>query len=114
MQIRIGDRTLTAKLADNSSARALKDLLSQGPVTIAMSDYASMEKVGNLGTTLPTNDEQISTAAGHLILYQGDKFVIYYDTNSWSLTRLGWVEGVSADELKQILGSGDVTVLELP
>ncbi len=62
---------MTATLADNSSAGALKDLLKKGPVTINMSDYGNFEKVGPLGTTLPRNDEQITTSAGDIILYQG-------------------------------------------
>ncbi|MDO4887650.1 MAG: cyclophilin-like fold protein [Actinomycetaceae bacterium] len=115
MHITVGERTLTATLADNSSAEALKDLLEKGPLTIDMRDYDGMEKVGDLGQRLPTNDERISTEAGDLILYQGRNFVIYYDSNSWQLTRLGTIEGVSAQELRQILGNGDVTVtLELP
>ncbi len=110
MYIKIGDNTLTAELADNSSADALKEMLSEGSVTIEMSDYANFEKVGDLGKSLPRNDEQITTEAGDLILYQGNSFVIYYDTNSWNFTRLGKIKDVSADELKNILGDGDVTV----
>lgn len=63
MKITAGDTTFTASLADNSSAEALKELLAQGPLTINMSDYADMEKVGPIGTDLPRNDEQISTGA---------------------------------------------------
>ncbi len=110
MYIKIGDNTLTAELADNSSADALKEMLSEGSVTIEMSDYANFEKVGDLGKSLPRNDEQITTEAGDLILYQGNNFVIYYDTNSWNFTRLGKIKDVSADELKNILGDGDVTI----
>lgn len=115
MKIQIGDDTLTAELADNSSVEALLGLLQEGPVTIHMSDYAGMEKVGPLPQSLPRNDEQISTDAGDLILYQGSSFVIYYGPNSWNLTRLGKVTGVTAQELREILGSGDVTaMLSLP
>ncbi len=110
MYIKIGDNTLTAELADNSSADALKEMLSEGSVTIEMSDYANFEKVGDLGKSLPRNDEQITTEAGDLILYQGNSFVIYYDTNSWNFTRLGKIKDVSADELRDILGDSDVTV----
>ncbi len=110
MYIKIGDNTLTAELADNSSADALKEMLSEGSITIEMSDYANFEKVGDLGKSLPRNDEQITTEAGDLILYQGNSFVIYYDTNSWNFTRLGKIKDISADELKNILGDGDVTV----
>ena len=80
-----------------------------------MEDYSNFEKVGDLPQSLPTNDEQIDTDAGDLILYQGNRFVIYYDKNSWDFTRLGHVEGISKSELQELLGDGDVTVtLRLP
>ena len=61
------------------------------------------------------NDEQITTEAGDLILYQGNSFVIYYAPNSWNFTRLGKINDVSEEELREILGDGDVTVtLSLP
>ncbi len=110
MYIEIGNTILTAELADNSSANALKEMLAEGSITIEMSDYANFEKVGDLGKSLPRNDEQITTEAGDLILYQGNSFVIYYDTNSWNFTRLGKIKDVSADELRDILGDEDVTV----
>ena len=110
MKITAGDTTFTATLADNSSVEALKELLAEGPLTINMSDYAGMEKVGPIGTDLPRNDEQISTGAGDIILYQGNSLVIYYDTNSWNFTRIGKIEGVTGEELLDAFGSGDVTV----
>lgn len=115
LNIQIGEHLLTAELADNSSADALLELLADGPITIEMNDYANMEKVGTLPQSLPRNDEQISTDAGDLILYQGNSFVIYYDTNSWSLTRLGKINNATKQELQDILGSGSVTaVLSVP
>ncbi len=110
MKLQIGNTVLTAVLAENDSARALAELLRQGPLTIAMEDYGRMEKVGDLGTSLPRCDESITTSAGDLILYQGSSFVIYYAQNSWSLTRLGRIQDVTADGLREILGNGDVTV----
>jgi len=115
MNIQIGDTVLTATLADNSSADALKEALSAGPITINMRDYGSMEKVGSLGMDLPRNDQQITTEAGDMILYQGNAFVIYYAPNSWNFTRLGKIDHVTAGELREILGSGNVTItLSLP
>ena len=72
MNIQIGDNLLTATLVENSSTSALKELLSKGPISINMRDYGSMEKVGLLGMNLPTNDQQITTEAGDIILYQGN------------------------------------------
>lgn len=110
VSITAGEKTFIALLADNSSAEAFWEYLSQGDRQIRMSDYAGMEKVGPLGTTLPRNDHQINTSPGDLILYQGNQFVIYYGTNSWSLTRLGRIVNVSQRELLDALGEGDVTV----
>ncbi len=111
LSISANGHTLTATLVDNSSTKALKELLAAGPVTIHMSDYGNMEKVGPLPQSLPTNDEPINTVAGDLILYQGRNFVIYYDTNSWNFTRLGKIDNIiSGSALKSILGKGDVDV----
>ncbi|MDE6433483.1 MAG: Ig-like domain-containing protein [Lachnospiraceae bacterium] len=110
INIQVGDKKLTATLVNNSSTKALVKLLSDGPVTIEMEDYANMEKVGDLPKSLPRNDKQMNTDAGDLILYQGRSFVIYYGKNSWELTKLGKIDGVSKQELKKILGNGDVTV----
>ena len=110
MNIQVGDHIITATLVDNTSAAALKEALAEGSITINMRDYESMEKVGSLGMELPRNDEQITTEAGDIILYQGSAFVIYYAPNSWNFTRLGKIDGVSAAELKAILGDGNVTI----
>ena len=100
----------TATLADNSSAEALKNLLAEGGLTIEMSDYGNMEKVGPIGQSLPRNDEHITTSAGDLILYQGSNLVIYYAPNTYTFTRLGRIDNVEEDELRTALGEGNVTV----
>lgn len=108
--ITVNGHDLQFELATNSSARALAELLDEGPIQIAMEDYGGFEKVGSLPQRLPTNDEQITTRPGDVILYQGDKLSIYYGTNSWNFTRLGRVKGVDGTQLRQVLGEGDVTV----
>ena len=110
LNLTIGDTVLTAALADNSSAKALRDILAEGPLTIEMNDFGSMEKVGSIGQELPRNDEPITTEAGDLILYQGNSFVLYYAPNTWNFTRLGKINHVTAEELKELLGSGNVTI----
>lgn len=106
----VNGKVLKILAAENSSADAFLDLLKTGDVTIEMHDYGSFEKVGPLGTTLPRNDEQITTEPGDVILYQGNQVTIYYDLNSWSFTRLGKVQDLSQEELKEILGNGDAAV----
>ncbi len=108
--ITAGNTTFQAEFAGNSSAEAFKALLAKGDLTITMSDYGNFEKVGNLGTTLPRNDRQITTSPGDIILYQGNSITIYYDTNTWSFTRLGKINGVTREQLLAALGKGSIRV----
>ena len=112
LKLTVNGRSFTATLVKNSSTEALMKQLAQGSVDIRMDDYGDMEKVGSLGFSLPRNDRQTTTSPGDLILYQGNSFVIYYDTNSWNFTRLGKVDGVSSrNEMLDLLGGkGEVTV----
>ena len=90
-------------------------MLENGKLTVEMSDYGDFEKVGSLKTTLPRNDEYITTEPGDLILYQGNSITIYYDVNSWNFTRLGKIDDITQSELKNILGKGNITaVFSLP
>lgn len=109
MNIEVNGRNIQVKLYNNSSAEAVKELLKKGPLTIPMKDYAHMEKFGSFGVQLPANDEHITTEAGDVILSEGNLLVIYYAPNTWTFTRLGKVQDLSASELKKVLGKGDIT-----
>ena len=110
LKIHVNDTTFTATIADNSSAEAFAEFLSQGDLTLDMHDYGSFEKVADLPRSFPRNDTQINTDAGDIILYQGKSITIYYDKNSWNFTRLGKIDNVDKKRLKQILGDGNATV----
>lgn len=110
LYLKINDTILSATLEDNSSARAFVEKLQKEDVTINMNDYGNFEKVGLLGFDLPRNDEQIITKAGDIILYQGNSITIYYDTNTWNFTKIGEIENISKETLKEILGKDDVSV----
>ena len=107
--LRVGGTPLAVEWADNSSVDALKELLKDGPITLDMSDYGGFEKGAPLPETLPQNNEQMNTDAGDVILYQGRQFVIYYDRNSYSLTPLGKITGMTKAELQALLGAGNVS-----
>lgn len=110
--ITVGESTLTAVLEENESAKALTELLAEGPFTIPASNYGGFEKVCALGTALPRNDVQTTARAGDICLYSGDQIVIFYGSNSWSYTRLGKISDADGAELERILG-GDETELTL-
>ena len=108
MQVQAGDRTFSATLENNAAAEALAELMKTAPIEIQMRDYSGFEKVGLLGTSLPADDRQTTTRAGDIVLYTGDRIVLFYGSNSWSYTRLGRIDDLTGWE--EALGSGDITV----
>ncbi|MCD8054254.1 MAG: hypothetical protein LUF00_09450 [Lachnospiraceae bacterium] len=109
MKVQIGDSVFTAALEENEAVNALVEMMEEAPVVIEMSDYSGFEKVGPLGTSLPTSNSQTTTQAGDIVLYNGNQIVIFYGSNSWSYTRLGHIDDLTGWE--EALGSGDVTVI---
>ena len=108
INVKIGDKTFTATLEDNTSAYAFSEMIKQEPLVIEMSDYSGFEKVGSLGTSLVTDDSRTTAQEGDIVLYNGNSIVIFYGSNTWSYTRLGKIDDLSG--FKDALGSGDVTV----
>ena len=109
MKLMIGDSEVSVQWEDNENVAALRELVADGPLTVAMSEYGGFEQVGALGTSLPRNDVQITTQAGDIVLYSGNNIVIFYGSNSWAYTRLGHIE-LSSSEMPELLSHGDVTV----
>jgi len=117
MNITIDGTTLSVVLDDNAATRELAEALKQGAITYNADDYGGFEKVGALGRSLTTSNQQITTQAGDVILYNGNQIVLFYGSNSWSYTRLGRIQYDSLDQLKSFLkaGQGRVSVtLSLP
>ena len=42
-----------------------------------------------------------------IVLYNGSNICIFYDSNSWSYTRLGKIDGLSDSELRTFLKAGE-------
>ena len=112
IKIIVSGKTLSVKIEDNEATKALVAALSEASITYEANDYGGFEKVGLLGRTLPTSDTQITTQAGDVILYSGNKIVLFYGSNTWSYTRLGKMQYESLDELKSFLkaGEGNISV----
>lgn len=60
----------------------------------------------------PETDAQMTTQPGDIVLYSGNQLVIFFDSNSWSYTRLGHIEGLSTNELTALLNK-DIAVIEI-
>ena len=104
--LKVGDEVFSIELDGNSSADAFYEKLKTENISIDMHDYGGFEKVGDLPWSLPTNDEEITTIPGDLILYQGDKITVYYDENTWKFTHLGRLNATE-EEVREVFGGKD-------
>ena len=111
IKIKVNNNVLEVKLEDNEATKSLVGRLKNVKISVDADEYGGFEKVGNLGFSLPRNDKSITTSAGDIVLYQGNQISLFYNSNSWSYTKIGKVQNVSGAELKNILGSGDVTLI---
>ena len=110
MYITIGERTESVTLADNSATQALVKKLQQASVTVTLNSSGDFEIWGALGFPLPTSNELINAQPGDVILYSGSNICIFYGTNSWSYTRLGKIDNLSASELRTFLKAGESNI----
>ena len=110
MQMFINGQPVNVEWDNNSSVQALKQLAAGNKLTIQMSMYGGFEQVGSIGTSLPREDVQTTTKAGDIVLYSGNRIVVFYGSNSWAYTRLGHITDKTADEMTELLGNGNVTI----
>ena len=108
IELKIDNQIIDVIWLDNSSVNALKELAKDG-LTINMSKYGGFEQVGSIGSTLPSSDIRITTNPGDIVLYSSNQIVIFYDSNTWSYTKLGYIN-LSKSELTDLLGDEDVVI----
>ncbi len=110
LTVKAGGRTFYADLEDNPSAVAFRDRLSPAALEVEMKDYGGFEKVASLPWKLPQTNKRLEARPGDIVLYGGDRITVYYGENTWDLTLLARISNKSAEELREFLGDGDVTV----
>ena len=108
--IKVNNQVLNVELEDNLAAKSLKEKIKNGDIIVEAHEYGGFEKIGDLGSTIPREDTNIKTSAGDIVLYQGNQISLFYNSNSWSYTKLGKIPNINSNELKSILGNGDVTI----
>ncbi len=107
LRMRINNTPVTAEWEDNEAVAALCELAREG-LTIRMSMYGGFEQVGPVGQRLPSEDVRIVTEPGDIVLYSGDQLVVFCGSNTWAYTRLGHITDKTPEEMRALLGNGDV------
>ncbi|MBQ3408405.1 MAG: hypothetical protein IJH12_04275 [Clostridia bacterium] len=110
IKLKVNNSELVVKLENNEATKQLIEKLRENDITIETKEYGGFEKVGNLGFSLTREDKTINTEPGDIVLYNGNQISVFYDSNSWSYTRIGKIINKDKNELKSILGNGNVTL----
>ena len=106
MVLKVDNTELNITWEDNDSVKALNEL---GELTISMHRYGGFEQVGSIGHTLVSNDAQMTTNPGDIVLYSSNQLVIFFGSNSWSYTKLGHIN-MNQNELNELLDKENVIV----
>ena len=117
MNITIDGQTQPVSLVDNAATRALVERLKEAPLDVTLNTNGDFEIWGPLGLTLPASNESIDAGPGDVVLYAGSNICIFFGSNSYSYTRLGKIEDLTATELKTFLKGGQSNIsvtLSLP
>ena len=94
--------------SDNKTVDSLKSLVIN-ELTIEMHRYGDFEQVGDIGYEVPTSDERITTVPGDIVIYQSNKLVVFFGSNTWEYTKIGHIQ-LSSIEIEKLLSDKDVTV----
>ena len=109
MKLYFNDTEIPVIWEDNQTVQELMEEAGKGDIVVQMSMYSDNEQVGSLGKSYTKNDEQITTHSGDIVLYSGDKIVVFYGSNSWAYTRLGKMN-IPEDDVTELLSNGDITL----
>ena len=93
---------------NNNSVKDLFNFAKKG-LTINMSRYGDFEQVGSIGKNIVSNNKQITTNPGDVVLYNSNQIVIFFGTNTWSYTKLGHIN-LNQTELNNLLNKSNVVL----
>ena len=109
MKLYFNDTEIPVIWEDNQTVQELMEEAGKGDIVVQMSMYSDNEQVGSLEKSYTKNDEQITTYSGDIVLYSGDKIVVFYGSNSWAYTRLGKMN-IPESDVTELLSNGDITL----
>ena len=110
MKLYIDGEEIPVIWEENETIKELMEDAKEGDIVVNMSMYSNNEQVGSLGKRYSSNDKQLTTTNGDIVLYSSSNIVVFYAPNTWSYTRLGKME-LSAKEVTELLSNGDVELI---
>ena len=100
MKLYIDDEEVKVTWCDNVSVSALKEI---APLTITTSRYGGFEQVGPIGQYIESDDTQMTTAPGDIVLYNSSNIVLFFRNEPVELHQT-WPYRTRPKRAKKIVG----------
>lgn len=107
LKLYIDDVEVDVDWEDNDSVKQISELANQNPIIINSHQYGGFEQVGDIGQNIVSNNIQMTTEPGDIVLYAGNNVVVFYGSNSWSYTKLGKINK-TREEIDNLLNKENV------
>ena len=108
----INGTVLDVQLEENETVAELLAYVQNESIMVNTTLYGGFEQVGRLPQRFSRNDAQMTTGPGDIVLYSGNQLVLFFGSNSWSYTKMGHINGMSAEKLSELLGA-DSAIVEI-
>lgn len=108
ISMQIDNISVDVEWENNQTVKELKEVLAQRELTVRLSKYGDFEQVGELGKHYSSSDKRMTTEAGDIMLYSGNKIVVFYGQNTWEYTRIGKIRNLGENEIRRLLSAENV------
>lgn len=109
LKLYIDDVEVDVQWEDNESVKQISNLAKKNSIIINSHQYGGFEQVGDIGQNIVSNDIQMTTEPGDIVLYAGNNIVVFFGSNSWFYTKLGKINK-EKEEIKNLLNKERVTL----
>lgn len=110
LMLSVNGSPLNIRWENNNTVRELIAYAENENISVDTTLYGGFEQVGSLPQRFSRNDVQMTTEPGDIVLYSGNQLVVFFGSNSWSYTRLGQIEGLSEEELSELLNTNSASI----
>lgn len=101
--------SFSATLVENTTTKKLVRKLKDGDITINMNHDDRYQMVGTLKFGLPTNEQNIKTVPGEIVLYKDNQFIISVEDFFLNLTRIGKLDNPNDENYRELISKeGDI------
>ncbi|WP_155969547.1 cyclophilin-like fold protein [Streptococcus ruminantium] len=107
IKLYLNDKEVEVIWENNAAIEEIFKDVKNNDLIVEMSMYGGFEQVGDLGKRYTQNDKQITTKSGDIVIYGGDKIVVFYGSNTWEYTKLGKINE-SEYTITNLLSKGNI------